>query len=199
MKKKAQKSPGSVFKLLEDQAIEQLAQEGILEEDFMTDSRRPKMFTYFQLALRPRLDVKSRDCREISLLAKCLDMLREGRLANLADVLAARLLAVETATRQGWATAKHLEVFGADEEGSVPPHLLLAAQKHQRQVEKAGGKGSWPKGGSWGWAESSSEPRPKGKGKDGKGKGKKGKGKNKAKGAPEHKAEGDARAAGGES
>eukprot|EP00435_Cladocopium_sp_Y103_P045810 s872_g13.t1 len=191
LKKKAQKSPGSVFKLLESQAVDQLAQEGVLEEEYMTESRRPKMYTYFQLALRPRLDVKSRDCREISLIAKCLDMLREGRLANLADVLAARLLAVETATRQGWATAKHLEVFLPDEEGAVPPHLLLAAQRHQRQVEKAGGKGSWPRPGGYGWSEGPQEPRNKGKGKEGKGKGKKGKGKNKNKSGADYKNEGE--------
>ena len=90
--------------MLESQAVEQLSQDGILEEDFMEESkdgRRVKMFTYFQLALKPGLDPKSRDCREISLLARCLDLLREGRLAHLADTLAARLLAVETATKQG--------------------------------------------------------------------------------------------------
>ena len=137
--------------------------------------RRPKIFTY-QLALRPNLDRKSRDCREISLLARCLDLLREGRLANLADTLAARLLAVETATRQGWATARHLEVFGPDEEGPVPPHILLSAQQHERQVEKAGGKGSWPRSSPWSWSDWTEAP-PKRKGKGGKGQGKKGKAK----------------------
>ena len=194
LKKKSQKEPGSVLRLLESQVVEHLAQEGVLEEEYMADSstgRSPKTFTFFQLALKPSLDPKSRDCREISLLARCLDMLREGRLASLADVLAARLLAVETATRQGWATARHLEVYGPEEEGPVRPHILLSAQRHQRQVEKAGGKGSWPKGGQWSWSDWQTDARPKGKGKGEKGKGKKGKGKYKGKGGGDPKGEGE--------
>jgi len=185
-----------VFKMLEDQAVEQLAQDGVLEEEYMDgsgDGKRPKIFTYFQLALKPGLDTKSRDCREISLLSRCLDLLREGRLAHLADTLAARLLAVETATRQGWATAKHLEIYGPDEEGPVPAHILLSAQKHQRQVEKAGGKGSWSRGYGGGWSSWQTEASPKGKGKDVKGKGKKGKGKGKGKGVMENKHEAEAK------
>ena len=185
LKKRSQKEPGSVFRLLETQAMEQLAREGVMEDEHLVElesGRRPKIFTFFQLALKPTLDPRSRDCREISLLARCLDMLREGRLASLADVLAARLLAVETATRQGWATARHLEVYGPEEEGPVPPHILLSAQKHQRQVEKAGGKGSWPRAGQWSWSEWQTDARPKGRGKGEKGKGKKGKGKPKGKG-----------------
>ena len=194
LKKKSQKEPGSVLRLLENQVMEHLAQEGVLEEEYMADSgtgKRPKIFTFFQLALKPTLDPRSRDCREISLLARCLDMLREGRLASLADVLSARLLAVETATRQGWATARHLEVYGPEEEGPVPPHILLSAQRHQRQVEKAGGKGSWPKGGQWSWPEWQADARPKGRGKGEKGKGKKGKGRYKGKGGSEAKGESD--------
>ena len=143
--------------------MEQLARDGVMEEDYMTESRegrRPKIFTFFQLALKPGLDTKSRDCREISLLARCLDMLREGRLANLADTLAARLLA--------------------------------------RQVEKAGGKGSWPKSGQWNWGEWQADSRPKGKAKGDKGKGKRGKGKNKAKGKGDAAAETENKAKGGE-
>eukprot|EP00435_Cladocopium_sp_Y103_P010431 s3888_g2.t1 len=191
-KKRSRSRRSRMFKLLEDQAMEQLAQEGVLEEEYMADTKegkRPKIFTYFQLALKPGLDSKSRDCREISLLSRCLDLLREGRLANLADTLAARLLAVETATRQGWATARHLEVYGPDEEGPVPPHILLSAQRHQRQVEKAGGKGSWTRGQAPSWSDWSTDARAKGKGKDQKGKGKKGKGKPKGKGGGDHKAE----------
>ena len=190
LKKRAQRDPGSVFKMLESQAVEQLSQDGILEEDFMEESkdgRRVKMFTYFQLALKPGLDPKSRDCREISLLARCLDLLREGRLAHLADTLAARLLAVETATKQGWGTAKFLEIYGADEEGPVPAQILLSAQRHQKQVERAGGKGSWPKSNQWSWSDWGTDPRPKGKGKEPKGKGKKGKNKGKGKGGSDQK------------
>jgi hypothetical protein len=57
--------------------------------------------------------------------------------------------------------------------------VLLAAQKHARQVQKAGGKGSWGRSDQWGAESWGLEPRPKGKGKEIKGKGKKGKGKGK--------------------
>jgi hypothetical protein len=36
------------------------------------------------------------------LLCRALDLLREGKLDGLGDMLAARLMAVETATWQGW-------------------------------------------------------------------------------------------------
>lgn len=110
------------------------------------------------------------------MLAKALDLLQAGDLPQLADLLAARLIAVDTATRQGWQAAKYLELQSHEEDGTAPPHILLAAMKHQKQVEKAGGKGSWTRGSSWQW-EWGSEGRPKGKGKKGKGKTKKGKGK----------------------
>ena len=132
------------------------------------------MLTFFQLVLRPALDPRSRDCKELNLLARSLDLLRDGRLAELADVLASRLIAVDTAGRQGWHVARHLKVYGEEEENSTPPHVLLAAQKHARQVDKAGGKGSWSAAQQWSpapWTDN----RPKGKGKDGKGKTKKGK------------------------
>ena len=180
LKKKSKKNPGSVFRLLEGQAVEALAQDGVVDEGFSVDAKgnnRVKLHTYFQLALRPHLDPKTRDCKELGLLARALDLLREGRLEEVADVLAARLIAVDTATRQGWGTARHLEIFGGEDVGTVPTHVLLSAQRYNRQVEKAGGKGSWQTAQTWqgnGWNT------PKGrKGGDGKGKNKKGKGKGK--------------------
>ena len=169
-----------MLRLLEQQAFEYLSQDGLLdEEDYGAElgRNRPRLTTYFQIALRPKLDPKARDCRELALLAHALDLLREGKLDELADVLAARLIAIETAQKQGWSTAQFLEIHTGEDQGTVPPHILLAAQKHSRQVEKAGGKGSWPRSSGW-----SSEWQTDGshnlKGKPAKGKGKKGKGKN---------------------
>ena len=86
---------------------------------------------------------------------------------------------------------------------SVSQHVLLSAQKHARQVEKAGGKGSWQRwpqsyGGDWG-----GDVKGKNKFKDGKGKGKKGKGKGKGKGgwnnwSPENRKKGGEKAKKGE-
>ena len=109
-------------------------------------------------------------------------------MPELADVLSARLLAVDMSTRQGWAMARHLEVFCEEDTGSVPQHALLSVQKHARQVER----------GDWG-----GDVKGKNKFKDGKGKGKKGKGKGKGKGgwnnwSPENREKGGEKAKKGE-
>ena len=57
------------------------------EMDEEDHSQRPKLVTYYQLALRPNLNVKSRDSKELALLCRALDMLREGRLDAMADLL----------------------------------------------------------------------------------------------------------------
>eukprot|EP00435_Cladocopium_sp_Y103_P058254 s676_g20.t1 len=161
-------------------AFDFLAQDGVLDpqEESVDRSQRPKLYTYYQLGLKPGLDPRSRDSKELALLCRALDMLKEGKLDSLADLLSARLMAVETATKQGWATARHLEIFDAEDEGPAPAHILLAAQKHGKQVERAGGKGSWPRSQSWPstWQ---GDGQAKGKAKENKGKGKKGKGRGK--------------------
>lgn len=98
----------------------------------------------------------------------------------MADLLSSRMMAVEAASRLGWPNARHLEIFAVDqEEGIAPPHVLLSTMKHGRQVDKAGGKGSWGKTPSYPWHDWGGETKGKSKGKEAKGKGKKGKGKNK--------------------
>lgn len=182
LKKRSQKSPGSVYQMLEETAVQKLSADGIVEEGYEAAGlrgQRPKILTYFQLCLKPLLDTRGRDCKELAVLARSLDLLREGRLAELADVLAGRLVAIDTATRQGWSTARHLEVYCEDEDGSAPAHVLLAAQRHARQVEKAGGKGSWPRSAPWNQGDWGYDSRDKGRGKGGKNKGKKGKPKGK--------------------
>lgn len=179
LKKKSDKDPGSVFKLLLNQAADQLAQEGLETDEMrsnLSSNHRVKLYTFYQLAIKPSLDVRSRDNKEIALLSKALDLLQEGDLPRLADLLSARMIAVETATKQGWQAAKFLELQSLDDDGTAPPHILLAAQKHSKQVEKAGGKGSWSRSGGWS-QDWSTDPRPKGRGKGPKGKGIKGKGK----------------------
>ena len=182
LKRRSLKEPGSVFRMLEDSAIERLSADGIMDEDHLTagqPGQRPKLLTYFQLVLKPNLDARGRDCRELAVLARALDLLRDGRLGELADVLAGRMMAIDASTKQGWQTARHLEVYNDEQDNVAPPHVLLSTQKHARLVEKAGGKGSWPRTQTWGSYDWSYDQRPKGKGKDSKGKSKKGKGKGK--------------------
>lgn len=178
LKKKSRRDPGSVFKMLEAQATEHLAQESLLEEDETSLRNRPRMYSYYQLGLRPYLDAKSRDNREISFLARGLDLLKEGKLPELADHMAARLIAVNTASSQGWSVAQSLEIHKGEEDGPAPAHILLQAHRHTRQIEKAGGKGSWSRHHNWS-GEWSQDGGWKGSGKGGKGKTKKGKGKQK--------------------
>jgi hypothetical protein len=180
LKKKALKDPGSVYRLLVSQAAEQLAQEGLELEQSGSASRgdqKVKLYSFCQLALKPSLDPRSRDCKEIALLARALDLLQDGELPQLADLLAARLIAVETATKQGWQTVKYLEIQSLEDDGTAPPHILLAAMKHSKQVQKAGGLGSWSRAQNWQW--DGGETKGKGQGKGRKGKGKKGKSKGK--------------------
>eukprot|EP00438_Fugacium_kawagutii_P023166 Skav227291 [mRNA] locus=scaffold4822:63704:66064:+ [translate_table: standard] len=178
LKKRSQKNPGSVLRMLEEQASEHLAKDGVLEEGETAahlEGAKSLIYTYYQIGLRTTMDPRSRDAKEVAVLAKSLDLLREGQLAQLGDTLAGRLIAVETSTRQGWQTARHLEVHTGEDEGPVPAHILLAAQRHGRQVERAGGKGSWSRWDrSWpsGWQqEGSKKGKPKGKGKGSKYKG----------------------------
>eukprot|EP00435_Cladocopium_sp_Y103_P059307 s204_g21.t1 len=90
LKKRSQKTPGSVFQMLEATAVEKLSADGILEEGYEAGGekgQRPKMLTFYQLCLKPHLDYRGRDCKELAVLARSLDLLRSGRLAELADVL----------------------------------------------------------------------------------------------------------------
>eukprot|EP00435_Cladocopium_sp_Y103_P044839 s515_g12.t1 len=182
LKRRSKKAPGSVYKMLEEQARDRLAADGIIGEESDSAgvrSQRPKLYSYYQIILKPGLEPKSRDNKELAMLSRTLDLLRDGRLTEVADVLAARMIAVHTATNQGWNTARHLEILGDDDDASAPAHVLLSAQRHARQLEKAGGKGSWNRGQTWGQTTWNYEPQAKGKNKDGKNKGKKGKGKGK--------------------
>jgi hypothetical protein len=184
LKKKAMKTPGSVFRMLEEHATQRLAQDATLEENQASSGStglRGKFHTFFLLCLKPQMDPKSRDTKELFLLSRSLDLLRQGQLEQLADALASRMMAVETASKQGWGTAKYLEVLDEGDETSAPAHVLLAAQRHGRLVEKAGGKGSWTRQQANCYGEMSYGQQTKGKAKDGKGKGKKGKPKGKGK------------------
>lgn len=138
LKRKSNRRPGSVLRMLEHQAFEFLQQDGVVgeHEENGDGPTRPKLYTYYQLALRPGLDPKSRDSKELALLCKGLDLLRAGNLEVLADLLAARLIAVETATRQGWATARHLEIHTGEDEETAPAHLLLAAHLEDLTIHK---------------------------------------------------------------
>ena len=139
-----------------------------------------KMSSYFQIVARPQLHGKIRD-------ARCVDLLKAGRLPELGDSLAGRFLAVESAALTNiWQDAQHLEVIPTRHAGLAGPAVLLQAQKHARQVEKAAGRTPWKRnpysGGSGGGAQNGGAAQGDEKG-GGAGKGKKGKGGRKGAGA----------------
>ena len=149
-----------------------------------------KMSSYFQIVARPQLHGKIRDARELETLARCVDLLKAGRLPELGDSLAGRFLAVESAAlTNNWQDAQHLEVIPTRHAGLAGPAVLLQAQKHARQVEKAAGRTPWKRnpysGGGGGGAHSGGAPQGDEKGGGaGKGKGdRRGKGKGGRKGA----------------
>lgn len=142
--------------------------------------------TYLSLIIKPQFSHRSKELRELHMLASTRDLLRQGQLAKLGDVLAERFVAIhQSLLDASWVSARHLEVLPMPEGAALGDGVLLVARKHGRQVTKAQdinaywpvgkgrGKGSWWKGqdneGDWSWRES------KGRGK----KGKKGKSKSK--------------------
>ena len=191
LQRKAAKNPGSVMKLLMTNVSEALAQAAVTDPDapVALGATANQISAYYQIVARPQLGNKVRDCRELETLARCLDLLRLGKLPELGDAMAGRFLAVESAgLTNNWADAQHLEVIPLRHAGLAPPSVMLQAQRHTRQVEKAAGRRPWtrPTGSNSGPWNSKGDHRgeaPGGKG-DGKGRGKAGKkGQGKAKGA----------------
>jgi hypothetical protein len=143
-----------------------------------------KLSSYFQIVARPLLQGKVRDAREMETIARCIDLLKAGRLPELEDALAGRFLAVENAAMtNNWQDAQHLEVIPNRQVGLAGPSVLLQAQKHARQVEKAAGKLTWRRTYTQAPARDGGAPRDEKGAGAGKGKGEnRGKGKGGRKG-----------------
>ncbi|CAK9077745.1 unnamed protein product [Durusdinium trenchii] len=118
-----------------------------------------KVMTYLSLIIKPQFPHRPKEMRELHMLASTIDLLRQGQLAKLGDVLAGRLVAIhQSLLDASWVSARHLEVLPMPEGAALGDGVLLAARKHGRQVTKAQdvnaywptgkgrGKGSWWKG-----------------------------------------------------
>lgn len=183
LRKKSLQSPGSVMEELVKLAQEQLDKGSLLESEGSGPSlvSGVKITTYFALLIRPFYAPGSPLLRELYSLAQSIDLLRGGKLAEAADSLASRFIAVHTAMSDGgWGTASQLEMFPLEQTQSASTATMLRAQKHRKLVLKSQGAWSGNKGwkgkgrGQWNYGGGQDDP---GKGK-GKHKGKKG-GKNK--------------------
>ena len=186
LQKKAKKQPGSVLKVLMDHVRKSLSDASVLgageaHGGSSTVNSPARVQSYFQILVRGHLAQRQRDEKELHSLAISIDALRDGDLERVADLLAGRYLAVETAALEGsWDTARWLEVSPLTEKGAASTSLLLEARQHQKTVDRAAGRGSYRSSeqnwgyntsyaGSWG----SENYAPQGKGR-GQGKGKKG-------------------------
>ena len=188
LQKKAAREPGSVLRMLLTNVSEALAEAAVLDdpngESLMGGN---KMSSYFQIVARPQLHGKIRDARELEDTSAVRRPPESGRLPELGDSLAGRFLAVESAAlTNNWQDAQHLEVIPTRHAGLAGPAVLLQAQKHARQVDKAAGRTPWKRnpysGGSGGGAQNGGAAQGDEKG-GGAGKGKKGKGGRKGAGA----------------
>lgn len=182
LRKRSQKRPGSVLNLLLEHIADQLQQSA--ELDVPASGRGDltsgvKVVSYLALAIRPHFAHKQKELREMHNLATSIDLLRQGQLARLGDVLAGRLVAIhQSLLDASWTSARHLEVMPMPEGTALSDGVLLAARKHGRQVSRAQditqswrsdkGRGRGKKGLQWSHYEGDQEStwwQPKGKGK----------------------------------
>ena len=184
LQKKSKRRPGSVLEMLMSHVTEALADSAVTGggSEGSQVLATGKLMSYYQILVRPQLMGKTRDLRELETTARALDMLMAGGVEEMADILAGRFIAIETAGISGsWVTAQHLEVAPSRTPGVAQAPLLLSAQRHLRLVERASGRGSWQGGkqqGGW-WSES--RGGAEGQAAGGRGKGKSGKAKSKGK------------------
>ena len=87
------------------------------------DELEPVAMAYLTSVLMPTRgsQMSLRNTGELKTLAKTIDMLMKGEVAQAADVLSQRFQAVETADAEGsWSTARHLELIPEARVSSVP-------------------------------------------------------------------------------
>ena len=145
LQRKAEKRPGSVFRLLLNHVRLSLSDMSLADPEDQGGAAAvnssAKVTSYFQIMVRPHLASRPRDEKELYSLAVALDTLRSGNLEKIADLLAGRYMAVETAAFDGnWDTARWLEVAKLEEKGSAPTEILLAGSTPSTD----GGPCFWP-------------------------------------------------------
>lgn len=187
LRKRALKKPGSVLQLLVSHARAQLDQTSKVEltpglEQDATQGVR--LNSYFSICVKPTLGTALNQKRELHHLSLALDLLRQGELSGLGDLLAARFMAIhQSVVDQGWSAARHMELLPYEETAATTPSVVLQARKHAQLSNKVmygeagpwsgGGKGRPSKGKYNAWGDSEWQSDGKGKSKKGnKGKGK---------------------------
>ena len=189
LKRKSREKPGSVLQLLIEHARSQLDQSSkvaIGSSDTISVTKGVKMGSYFSIIVRPQLGSAMPQARELHHLSQSIDLLRQGDLDLLGDVLAGRFLSVHQSVLDGgWSTARHLELLPLEDNTAAGPEVILEAKRHAKLALKltpgnqdswgwgAGGKSRGGRGRGGSWHENSVDTKGKGKkGVKGKGKGK---------------------------
>ena len=184
--KKSRRRPGSVLELLVSHVQSQLAQDSVLDlgPDTSAMTSGVKITTYFSLHLRQQHPHAVNQHRELYCLARALDLIRAGQIAQGADLLSGRFMAIhQSLNDNSWSTAMHMELAPLEEAQAASPSLVLATRRHSKLYQRMQGDRFQSGGGSFGkgkgrraWSSWQPEDRgdgsAKGKGKTGKGKGK---------------------------
>lgn len=161
LRRKSRKRPGSVLQMLIEHArsqLDQSAKVGIEAEENITVTSGVKLSSYFAIVVRPQLGQAMAQTRDLHHLSQCIDLLRQGDLDVLGDVLAGRFMSLHQSVLDGsWTTARHLELLPLEEGSAAGPAVVLQAQRHARLAEKVSP-------GAWHW-------QPSGKAKGGRGRG----------------------------
>ena len=187
LKKKSKKRPGSVLQLLVGHAREQLdqaAKVNVGDMSHVDPTVGVKLASYFSIIVRPQLGQSMAQMREMHMLTQAMDLLRQGHLGLVGDVLAARFMSLHQSVLDGtWSSAKYLELLPLEDNSAAGPSVVMEARRHAKLAAKvsnpdlwgwnSGQKGKGTKGKNYQWQEGASEPKGKGKkGPKGRGKGK---------------------------
>ena len=94
---------------------------------------------YFRTSFLPGQEkaIGLRNSRELKTWMTCLDMLGRGQLAQLGDIMAQRVRALETAVEEGaWDVARHMELITEDRGCAVPSSMRSAAKAEERASQR---------------------------------------------------------------
>ena len=125
----SRRNPGSLLKKGMEEMSRYLAERAPGEEGGTDTWMSHRMMAYVsQVVLTQHLPgtIGVRNHRELRTLGRAIDMLIQGQLGELGDLLMQRLKAVETSlVDQGWHSAKHQEL--------IPPHAASLTTEAERR------------------------------------------------------------------
>lgn len=186
LKRKSRKDPGSVLLMLVEHArnqLDQSARVSVPDEEMKTVTGGIRLSSYFQIIVRPQLGNSMAQAREMHHLANSMDLLRQGQLTVLGDVLASRFMSLHQSVLDGsWTTARHMELMPLEDVSAAGTDIVLQARRRAKLAAKAASPELWSpspysraKGGRGrgsGWDQSQDQKGKGRKGPKGKGKGK---------------------------